>query len=136
MVKLVTTVYPEWGRVEYSSRVIDGQFPVLPNKSMVLLLGRPIGYVAPFIKGIDDTPEFIGISGDYFWIKGYKLGKLMKIKIREHIGPIFVIYRPEWQNWEFLRSEFNITVNLNACQQVISNVDEPLNLCAAKYHNK
>jgi hypothetical protein len=131
-VVMVTTHYLDWGRIDYSSKTFKIESPTLPDHSMVLLVGAPISYVAPFIRTADGgSPEFIGINEDYYvTARNYELGKLTREAIQDHQGPIYVINRPEVWEGDFLHSAFEISIDAASVQKISTNIDAQLNLFA------
>ena len=131
-VLMITTSYPEWGRINYDpSETFIVDSPTLPENSLVLLASPPISFITPFVKMSDGvSPEFIGIDL-YSVVENFKLGQLIRTRIQSHKGPIFVVALPTWSDWSILNSEFGISVHLNACRIITSNRDPPLNLCPA-----
>jgi hypothetical protein len=127
---MITTRYLDWGRTGYSSETFKIESPTLLDNSMVLLVGSPIGYIVPFIKTSNgESPEFIGIDeGTYSVGKNYILVKLIRTKIQNYKGPIYVISRPDVWEGDFLYSAFGISIDANSVQKITSNIDVPLNL--------
>jgi len=131
-VLMITTRYLDWGRTDFSPMTFEVSAPTLPDNSMVLLVGSPVGYIAPFIKTTDGKPpKFVGIEeDDYATAKDYKIGKLTREAIQDQQGPIFVINRPDVWEGDFLYSAFGISVNADSVQKITTNIDDPLNLFA------
>jgi len=129
---MVSTHYPAWGRINYDpSQTYKVLSPTLPDNSLILLENPPISYIAPFLKMKDGgSPEFIGLER-YGLVKNYKLGELIRTKIQDHKGPIFVVSQSGWNDWNVLNSEFGISVDLPSCQPITSTRDASQKLCPA-----
>lgn len=92
-VVLVTTQYPEWGRVPYGSRVVSADMSWVPHGALVVMVGAPIAYTIPFTSP-DRQVSFVGLTDVVFESRGWKLADEVTRRIATHHGPIAII----WEN--------------------------------------
>jgi hypothetical protein len=88
---LISTRYPDWGRVPYGPTVLRVDMKWLPRNSLVVLLGAPIAYVAPFASP-ESHAEFVGFADVTFESRGFRLANAVVEKIRRHAGPVVVVW--------------------------------------------
>src|SRR5437016_3096789 len=93
LLALVTTHYPNWGRMPYGSRVVSVDMRWVPHGALVVIVGAPIAYVVPFTSP-DIDASFVGLTDVVFASRGYKLADEVVRRIATHRGPPVVV----WEN--------------------------------------
>ncbi|MDE2463150.1 MAG: hypothetical protein KGO02_05490 [Alphaproteobacteria bacterium] len=124
------TKYPDWGRAQYSNEVFKIKSPRLPNDSLILFVGKPIAYLAPFLAHDKTDVEFIGITSTVLNSADYKVGKMIRSRIAEWPGPIFYVARRETMASVGSLKIYSLYPDGN-CKTIFSNIDEPTYLCRA-----
>ena len=122
------TSYPEWGRAGFSTKVLNVSKSNLPINSLVLLLDKPVAYIAPFIARDNSNVTFIGITPD-LPSKEYRFGKLVAETISAHPGEIYFVARPQTLHVVSALSGYGLFQAKEPCQTIVSNIDEPIHLC-------
>lgn len=91
---LSLTHYPDWGHVPFSRQTLELSAPKLPDHSLVLLVGMPVAYLAPFLPQGNDV-HYAGVN----WFVGASRGRRLYDEIsgmaRAHPGPLFALYSPD-----------------------------------------
>lgn len=90
------TRYPRWGRTAYADRVFDVATPVLPPHSLVIFVGQPGAYLAPFLDGKDT--RFMSVTALTARSRGHVLWARSHDLIGNHVGPRFVVLRDDPQS--------------------------------------
>jgi len=142
-VSVATTVYPDFGRLEYGERVWSVQPVQLPPHSLIIMFGGPNGYLAPAIAEQNVDVVFVGDPGSGYTNKKYKLGREFFKKVNEHNGPIYVLKRTDMdtysahagreQEMDGILKAWAVSVSPALCLPFSSNMDWDLEICSA--HN-
>lgn len=125
---ILFTKYPDWGRAQYSNKVFEIKSPNVPNHSLILFVGKPIAYLAPFLAHGKADVEFIGITSTVLNSANYKVGKMIRSKIAEWHGPIFYVERRETLASVDSLKNYSLYPDGN-CMLISSNIDEPTYFC-------
>jgi hypothetical protein len=88
------TRYPNWGHTPYTAQPFEVAPEVVEPNSMVLILGGPHAYLAPFFQRSEDI-AFVGVTWFTRSAQGYKLHETTKRRIAEHKGPFYVVRRDD-----------------------------------------
>lgn len=118
---LPTTRYPSWGRVPYSEKVFDVRIPKMSDHSLVILCGRPIAYLAPFIHKNCPDSHFIGFTDDLDRLRG-RMIVLVEEKIKRWSGSIYYIARKETLDRAKELKSFGLFPS-GPCNKITSNID-------------
>jgi hypothetical protein len=122
------TSYPNWGRVEFSDNVFDINTPKVPSNSLILLLGKPIAYLAPFLAVDNQGVEFIGIADNVLDRRDFLLTRKVDEKINGWSGDIFYVARKETISSSHILEKFSLYPK-GECSGISSNIDESAYLC-------
>jgi hypothetical protein len=119
-------------RQSWEGKYIEVTVPALPNpeRTLVLMTGKaPMSYVIPSFPA---PIPFLRIDG---WLvtsddREHGLARSMRQRINSHAGDLLVLFDPLERN-SALAALDNYALWMNEpCQQVTSNIDKPLQLCA------
>lgn len=99
------THYPNWGRTPYTTRSFDVTAEAIEPGSMVLVVGGPHAYLAPFFQHPENL-DFVGITWFTRSAQGYKFHDMTKRRIVEHKGPFYVIRRDDASDDVLLLAQF------------------------------
>ena len=91
---LLTTSYPQFGRTRYAERVVSADMSWVRPQSLVVLVGATMSYIVPFAPR-DEGISFVGLTDVTFEARGFRLADEVLRRIREHRGPITVIWDPD-----------------------------------------
>lgn len=122
------TRYPDWGRAAYSESVFKIETPNVPDNSLILFVGSPEAYLAPFIAGNNKNIDFIGVNGETVAASKYKAGKIIRNDIENWDGSIFYVARKENLKSASLLNAFSL-YPAGGCSEIISNIDAPAYIC-------
>ncbi|MGH6890386.1 MAG: hypothetical protein ACREHF_14530 [Rhizomicrobium sp.] len=95
---VASTRYPQWGRTAFEKPVISADMSWVRPHALVVFVGAPIAYVAPFVPaGV--AASFVGLTDVVFESRGYRLANEVVDRIRWHRGPIYIIWTTpdEWR---------------------------------------
>jgi hypothetical protein len=88
---LSLTHYPDWGHVPFSRQTLELDAPKLPDHSLVLLVGMPVAYLAPFLPQGTDV-HYAGVN----WLVGASRGRRLYDEVADraqrHRGPLYALY--------------------------------------------
>ncbi len=118
---------PGWGRLrQYGASVFDIHAPAVPDGATIILADKPIGFVAPFLRGKDIA--FVGI------VEVPRTG-LLRDEIRRRVAnaapALVLIDRPPASYAPLLRS-FGRQIDPTACQPIGNAFDRSLALCGTR----
>ena len=130
----LSTQYPVWGRVSYSKRVFAVDTQRVPTGSLVLLIGKPLAYVVPFIAPKSNNFKVIGLSGTTLGSNGFLLSRMVRDTIDHWRGRIYFVTRPETLRNAQILSRFHIFPS-GHCLSINSNIDESFLMCRASRTN-
>lgn len=125
---LIFTQYPVWGRVGYANKVFEIHTKRVPGNSLVLFVGKPLAYLAPFVAPLHGRFKFIGITDTPMASKHYKLYSMLESDIENWQGPIYYIANKDTLTSVPRLSLFGL-YPLGPCSRITSNIDIPSILC-------
>jgi hypothetical protein len=118
---------PGWGRLrQYGTKTFDVVVPAIPDGAMIILADKPLGFVAPFLRGHDSN--YVGIVD----LPG--LGRLnieIQRRIRHATQALVLIDRPPESYAARLRS-FGRQIDPATCHRIDNSFDRNLVLCATQ----
>lgn len=87
---MLTTHYPDWGRLPFAARAMDVRVPILPPEATVFFLNaEPMAYVVPFF---DPHVRFAGLRNNLIESgQSNLLRKAAEDLVRHQHGPLFGI---------------------------------------------
>ncbi len=91
---LLTTSYPQFGRAPYAERVVSADMSWVRPHSLVVFVGATMSYVVPFAPR-DEGISFVGLTDVVFEARGFRLTDEILRRIREHRGPITMVWDPD-----------------------------------------
>jgi hypothetical protein len=127
-----TTVYLDWGRVQYGDRYVDVRVPQLPVNSVVLIATwDPAAYFIPFAE---PTAQYLGIENNYLKLsQNNKLASEVRRLMETPGRPKFALSVGEFNaiKMNVLLERFGLTLSALPCQPIQSNLAvEALSLCS------
>ncbi len=125
---LIFTQYPVWGRVGYANKVFEIHTKRVPVNSLVLFVGKPLAYLAPFVAPLHGRFMFIGITDTPMASKGYELYSMLESDIENWQGPVYYIANKDTLASVPKLSSFGL-YPLDSCAKITSNIDIPSILC-------
>ncbi|HEY0847584.1 MAG TPA: glycosyltransferase family 87 protein [Noviherbaspirillum sp.] len=125
----VKTKYPEWGRADYGTSVLNVQPVALLPDSMLILLGSPNAYVLPDIARQNRGVQFVGITDDLLSARKFDMWKTLTQKVQAYSGPKYALVRAEETRRFMHLSELKLAVDDNACQSFATNIDGYFKVC-------
>jgi hypothetical protein len=125
---LITTIYPNWGRVPYGKEYFSITVPPLPSNSTILFLSAPLAYVIPFFP---PNTRFIGMP---FIRRSAMLTEKVLISLK---SPLYALKfysqdDAESQKAKIILKQHGISFTLGICIKLLPNVGEALLLCPLK----
>jgi hypothetical protein len=126
---VVFTRYPEWGHVRYRSKVFKVWIPEIPDDSLIIFIGKPIAYLAPFLAQRRKHIEFIGMAEHTLESVGYQLDRMVKAKISKWQGPIMFVARKNTMEFSNLLTRYSLSPG-ESCTSILSSIDEVAFLCS------
>lgn len=130
---ILSTRYPDWGRANYGQTVLTVDMKWLPKHSLIIFLGAPVAYVAPFVPR-NINARILGLQDAVFESRGFGLANEFERRLSEHSGPIVVIWASSG-NW-MLPSlpEMGLDRIVSSCRTFFSSFvavrdDHRLNAC-------
>ncbi|MCW5773187.1 MAG: glycosyltransferase family 39 protein, partial [Rhodospirillaceae bacterium] len=86
---LLATIHPPWERVAFRARYLTLEAPPVPPRSLVLVAGKPIGYVIPFMAR---DARFVAVANEMMHIGDtHLLARRATALIARHDGPLYLI---------------------------------------------
>jgi 4-amino-4-deoxy-L-arabinose transferase-like glycosyltransferase len=120
VVLVLGTHRPEWRRVDYRTPVFEVRVPPVPDGSLVLFVGQPHAYLAPFFHARDLT--FVGVS----WLTGasrrHRLWSLTQQRLAAHRGPMYAVLGDESTSERKLLPGLGVKLT-GQCTPVQSNLE-------------
>jgi hypothetical protein len=123
-----TTVWSNWGRVEFGRAWFDVRVPpVEPNALVLLTVDAPMAYVLPFFPR---DSRHVGLRNNINDpSRRNLLAKTVAAVVREHRGPLYALSYPKGQGDADLRAHHLRRV-AGACADVVTNMPtSPIELC-------
>jgi hypothetical protein len=126
-----TTKYPDWGRVKFGDRVFDVRPPIVEDGSLVIIIGKPLAFYAPFIAKNKTNISYLGYSDKILTAPKSKLREEFLDKISSSSGQIYALVRYESISRIKELEEFGL-IGINSCELIKSNIDNDVNICKLK----
>lgn len=127
----INTIYPQWGRVDYQQKLSNMSPVSIPKHSLIILLEKPLAYVIPTMIQQNKDITFVGLLGLVLDMRGKLLWESVAKKIRQHQGPIYVLWREDNQSMQTVLPEFGLWVDAS-CNTTFSMFNDlNLHLCPA-----
>ncbi len=118
---------PGWGRLRhYGSLVFDIHAPAIPDGATIILADKPIGFVAPFLRGRDIS--FVGLAE--VPATGL-LPDAIQRRVRRAAPVLVLIDKPSAAYAALLRA-YGTQIDPVTCQPIANEFDRGLALCGTQ----
>lgn len=120
VVLVLGTHHPRWRRVDYGDRVFQVRLPAVPDGSLVMFVGQPYAYLAPFFHARDLT--FVGINWLTDASRRHRLWSLTQQRIGSHREPMYAVLSDESAHQRKLLPLLGVKLTAQ-CTPVQSNLE-------------
>jgi len=125
-----TSAYPNWGRVKFGQTVFSVIADEVEEGSLVVVLGKPLAFYAPFIALNKSNVSFIGYSDIVQSAENSRLRVAFRDKIINSKGSVYVLVREtDLKGADYLK-KFDLNLS-SECSRIKSNIDDDVLLCRA-----
>jgi MFS family permease len=112
-VVIMTSGYMSWGRLPHGSSQYVTAGPSVPDGSLVLAVGPPLGIFVPYVGGSD--LHFVGLNFVTRQSTDVLVGKTIADLIQAHAGKLFAIYQEATFRPEDL-APYRVVIDLDDCE--------------------
>ena len=132
LLAILTSEHADFGRAAYGKTVFQTHIPDIAPGAVVLLVGSPIAFAAPFIHLRQPTASFVGLpayvpSGGF---SGFELVRRIKARI-DSANPLYVLSLHDDPTSRQIMRSVGVSVDAALCRPLTSNISDTLDLCAA-----
>lgn len=122
VIALAATHYPRWSRTPFERHVFEVPTIQVPADSLVVFVGQPEAYLAPFIHGTG--VRFVGFTWLTTASRSHVLWAHTVAQLRAHRGPVFAVLRDRSAKlMHTLTRATGLHVGDGACRPVVSNLE-------------
>jgi hypothetical protein len=127
----------DWIRAEWTPRYVQVETPSLdnPDQTLVLMLGTDaMGYAVP---SFPPKVRFLREEGNLQAMLSTNFIDELRNTVRNHKGPLYVLFPEDDKTVDIdkVSNNFSISINLDRCQPLRTNMKDHLVLCIATSRN-
>lgn len=129
---MAATYYPAWERVPFNQRYIEIAAPALPPNSVVVLAGKPMAHVIPFMAR---DARFVAIANEMNYpAHTHGFIRAARALIEGHGGPLLVIeFAHQAARADETLAAYGLARADEPCRPIVAKIDEhPLRLCVLR----
>lgn len=121
-----------WARVPFADRFVEVKAPALPDPDHTIILQTGYAPTSFLITGFPKQVPFLRLHS-YFIHPDHgdiKLNQVMRDRIAQHQGDFYWLVA-HWEVWtaKDILPRYGLAADMDHCQLVTSNLDEPMMLC-------
>jgi hypothetical protein len=125
---LIDTIYPNWGRTSFDVKLLQltKVEKKIPDGSLVVLLGNPLGYLAPILSSESSGLSFLGLNYFTDVNRQAKLGGVVKNRLMSQQSKLIGIISASDMNEAVLLEKYGYRLSLAESWRISTAVDEYL----------
>jgi hypothetical protein len=125
---MLTTSYPDWGRVSFKKNLlsVEKEERKIPDGTLVVFLGNPLGYLAPILNKETKNVSYLGLNYFTDANEQFNLGKEVRSRLASHKGHVIAIVSASNVTDMLLPQKYGYQFDVNQTWRFSTPTDEYL----------
>lgn len=125
----------DWGRMQYDKvpQLVDSRI-VLPDGATVLLIGRPVAFLLPFIRSSNSA--YVGVDGHVVMLPVTSPAtRMIRARLAASEGNIWVLTNQSVEGVDALVKSWGLVAQADACREMSQSPQQNVRLCPLGHLN-